>query len=698
MNEGLAITSPNNATFTAGVAGTFDVTTSGFPIPTITRGSPPLPPTVTFTDDADGTGTLAGTPTTGRFLTQITNTTGGSTRNPAISSSGTRIVFQSNRDLAPGSPGNADGNAEIFLYDTTTGAFTQITNTTGGPTTANQNPDISGDGSRIVFRSNRDLTPGSPGNADGNVQIFLYDIGTSTFTQITNSSDEDNVGAAGSPKLNANGTRIVFSSNSDLVPGSPGNADGNQEIFLYDTTTSTLSQITNSTGDSSEANTSPGIDGSGTRIAFRSNRDLIPDTPGNADNNGEIFLYDTTTATLTQVTSSTGFEGTPFDRTVAISAGGARIVFVSTADLTPGSPGNADANGEIFLYDITTGTLTQVTNTSTVSDNSLLPSINAAGTMIAFGSRADLTPGSPGNADNNVEVFVYDVTAGTLTQLTATSGVSAVPAPKISGSGTRVTFEFDLDLTPGAPGNADGNREIFLASAGTGGTYQMKFTASNGVSPDAVQDPFTLTVQQAPAITSANAVTFRQGSPGRFVVGTTGFPAPAVNRGGVALPANVTYTDNGDGTGTLAGMPNIGTLGGYAITFQGTNEAGTTPVQNFTLTIGKASQTITFTSTPSSPVVAGPSYAVTATGGGSGNAVTFTIDASATSVCSISGGNSVSFQTAGTCVINANQAGDANYDPAPQSSSRSRSARARRPSPSPRRRRAARWSVAPTTP
>ena len=45
--------------------------------------------------------------------------------------------------------------------------------------------------------------------------------------------------------------------------------------------------------------------------------------------------------------------------------------------------------------------------------------------------------------------------------------------------------------------------------------------------------------------------------------------------------------------------------------------------------------------------------------------MTFTIDAAASTVCSIAG-STVSFIGVGTCVINANQAGDANYNPAPQ--------------------------------
>ncbi|HZF12168.1 MAG TPA: Ig-like domain-containing protein, partial [Thermoanaerobaculia bacterium] len=81
--------------------------------------------------------------------------------------------------------------------------------------------------------------------------------------------------------------------------------------------------------------------------------------------------------------------------------------------------------------------------------------------------------------------------------------------------------------------------------------------------------------------------------------------------------------------------------------------------------VGKGDQTITFTSTPpAGATVGGPTYTVTATAS-SGLPVSFTIDASATSVCSISG-STVSFLAAGTCVIDANQAGDANYNPAPQ--------------------------------
>jgi len=77
-------------------------------------------------------------------------------------------------------------------------------------------------------------------------------------------------------------------------------------------------------------------------------------------------------------------------------------------------------------------------------------------------------------------------------------------------------------------------------------------------------------------------------------------------------------------------------------------------------------QAITFTSSPPADPTVGGSYTVSATGGGSGNPVTLSIDASSTSgACSISG-TTVSFTGAGTCVVDANQAGNATYSAAPQ--------------------------------
>src|ERR1700737_944828 len=77
-------------------------------------------------------------------------------------------------------------------------------------------------------------------------------------------------------------------------------------------------------------------------------------------------------------------------------------------------------------------------------------------------------------------------------------------------------------------------------------------------------------------------------------------------------------------------------------------------------------QAITFTSTaPSNATIGGPTYTVKATRGASGEPGVFTIDAASKSVCTISG-STVSFTGAGTCTIDANQAGNSTYEAAPQ--------------------------------
>jgi hypothetical protein len=79
----------------------------------------------------------------------------------------------------------------------------------------------------------------------------------------------------------------------------------------------------------------------------------------------------------------------------------------------------------------------------------------------------------------------------------------------------------------------------------------------------------------------------------------------------------------------------------------------------------QAQQAISFTSTPPTSPSAGSMYSVTATGGGSGNTVIFSLDPASKGVCSVSG-STVTFTGTGTCTIDANQAGNRLFLPAPQ--------------------------------
>ncbi len=116
-------------------------------------------------------------------------------------------------------------------------------------------------------------------------------------------------------------------------------------------------------------------------------------------------------------------------------------------------------------------------------------------------------------------------------------------------------------------------------------TFTVKVTDSSTVSPQSSTETFTIVVNQAPAITSANSATFTAGAAGSFTVTSTGSPTPALAETG-ALPAGITFVDNGNGTGTLAGTS--AAVGAYPIAFTASNGVGTPYSQNFTLTIGQA--------------------------------------------------------------------------------------------------------------
>jgi large repetitive protein len=79
--------------------------------------------------------------------------------------------------------------------------------------------------------------------------------------------------------------------------------------------------------------------------------------------------------------------------------------------------------------------------------------------------------------------------------------------------------------------------------------------------------------------------------------------------------------------------------------------------------IGAAPQVITFTNSPPPSVRPGTTYTVSATGGGSGNPVTFSVDGTSTSGCTVNGTTGLVTMSLpiGTCVIDANQAGNGAY-------------------------------------
>ena len=229
----------------------------------------------------------------------------------------------------------------------------------------------------------------------------------------------------------------------------------------------------------------------------------------------------------------------------------------------------------------------------------------------------------------------YSVAATATSGLTVSFSINGAFAPVCSISGTTVSFfrvgtcVINADQAGDANYNAAPQvQQTFLVSKGA---QTISFTSTP---PDAatVEGP-----------TYAVTATATSGLPVTFTIDASSLAVCSISSGTVSFLGAGTCVIDADQAGDANFNP------------------ATTAQQSFT--VGKGSQTITFTSTPpGAATVAGPTYAVTATST-SGLPVTFTIDASSAAVCAIASGT-VSFLGAGTCVIDADQAGNANFNPA----------------------------------
>jgi len=161
-------------------------------------------------------------------------------------------------------------------------------------------------------------------------------------------------------------------------------------------------------------------------------------------------------------------------------------------------------------------------------------------------------------------------TAGVFGSFTVVASGSPTPAISQTGMPGFLTLTDNGNGTATLSGTPPSN---------SGGNYPFTLKATNALG--APTQGFTLTVNQAPAFTSANSTTFSVGVAGSFTVSTTGFPTASLSYSG-ALPSGVTFVDNGNGTGKLSGMPTV--TGSFPLVFTATNAAGA-PTQNFSLNV-----------------------------------------------------------------------------------------------------------------
>ncbi len=213
----------------------------------------------------------------GSNATQLT--TVGSDQNPDVSPDGSKIVFAS-----------FDGGSELDIFTTNIDG-TNRTQLTDASVVGGQSfdPEFSPNGSQIVFHSTRP--------SDGAIQIWVMDADGSNPVQLTST------GSNGYASWSPDGNRIVFASNRD----------GNFEIYVMDSDGGNQARLTNAAGSDFDPAFSP----DGMRIVHDTNRNGAYD----------IYVMDDDGANPVQLTTDSGDDFYP-----AWSPDGQFIAFSSNRD------------------------------------------------------------------------------------------------------------------------------------------------------------------------------------------------------------------------------------------------------------------------------------------------------------------------------------------------------------------------------
>ncbi len=247
------------------------------------------------------------------------------------------------------------------------------------------------------------------------------------------------------------------------------------------------------------------------------------------------------------------------------------------------------------------------------------------------------------------------------------AGATIAGTANDNGADTTVSFEYGLNTAYGSTATATpatlsaGAGSTAVSGSLTGlacnSTYHFRLKAVNGIATtnglDASFTTAACSVPGAPTIGTATAGDAQASVP---------FTPPASD-GGAAI-TGYTATSGPDGkTGTCASSPCAvtGLTNGTAYTFTvtATNAVGTGAASAASNSVTpKAPQTITFANPGAQTFGTSPTLSASAPGG----AVTFT--SSSTGVCTVTSGGVLTFVTAGSCSINADQAGNAAYDAA----------------------------------
>ena len=342
-----------------------------------------------------------------------------------------------------------------------------------------------------------------------------------------------------------------------------------------------------------------------------------------------------------------------------------------TITFTSVAPGSASVAGATYTPTATaTSGLTPVITVDAASSG--VCSISAGVVSFQAAGTCTLDANQAGNVDFNAATQVQQsFSVGATAQTVAfTSGVPSSPtvggtynaAATGGASGNPVTFSIDATSTAGActiTGSA-----VSLTGTGTCVIDANQAASANYSAAPQVQQRFSIGAAVGPGpppLPGSQAITFTSSVPSSPTVGGTYTVSATGGLSGNPVIFSIDATSTAGActiTGSTISLTGVGTCT-LDVNQVGDADYSAAPQVQQSFSVLPGTPKITFTSSvPSSSTVGGP-YTVSATGGATGNPVTFSIDATSTAgACTITG-STISLTGVGTCVIDANQAANA---------------------------------------
>jgi hypothetical protein len=446
---------------------------------------------------------------------------------------------------------------EVRFANAATGVFSQ----TPAPIASSEGFHLTADGQRFYFNGNFISDTGTLNLAS----LSLGDLADIIRGPVTNSA---------SFSVDGTGRRIAFQSSADLDPhGSDPN--GALQYFWYDDLTKEIRQLTNDPhAVDYDVNcprllgTTPliSIDGQTVVFATSATLGLLPADPTSGCH---IFAYDAPSRVLRHVLALPKATQS-LDATV-LSYDGYWLSFIFIRDVPPyGVPRTFGA-----LLDVRLGQLSDM-----LVGAADFPTFDAVITgdasALVLSSEADLDP-RVGNADHNMELFLFDRATGEYTQISETvGGVGRFPGgcesylPAVSADGHAVAFSFALfSIEPcrldGPQRNeADGfTFGLVRAVRKRTGNHPPLLTPTGDVR---VLIPTALTVELTATDPDGDPMTYFAQMPGT-----------------IELPAGSRLEDHHDGTATFVWPTTPDSVGTYRVRVAVFDEGGGEAVQDFSI-------------------------------------------------------------------------------------------------------------------